>query len=90
MSRVTVGNEHHVEEGGVEYNVTMVGDERITSRLLRIDALQITIIEGAAVGVLADDVPDDGFHKPQLEVERCLDLISSNSFVVIITINYPL
>ena len=71
--RVTVGNEHHVEKSGVEYNVTMVGDERITSRLLRIDALQITIIEGAAVGVLADDVPDDGFHKPQLEVERCLD-----------------
>ena len=31
------------------------------------------IIKGATISVLADDVPDDGFHKPLLEVERCLD-----------------
>ena len=71
--RIAVGNEHHIEEGGVEHDITMVGDERIAPRLLRIDSFQALIIEGTAIGVLADDVPDDGFHKPQLEVKRCLD-----------------
>ena len=68
-----MSNEHHIEEGGVEHDVTMIGDERITPCLLRIGSFQITVIEGAAIGVLADDVPDNGFHKPLLEVERCLD-----------------
>ena len=33
----------------------------------------MSIIKGATIGVLTDDVIDDRFHKPQLKVKRCLD-----------------
>ena len=64
-------DEHHVEECRVEHDVTMVADEGVAVFLLGI-AFQTTVVKGATVGVLADDVFDDRLHEALLEVERCL------------------
>ena len=63
--REAVVVEHHVQDGAVEHDVTVVTDEGVTLRPWG-DAV---MCKGIARGATAQDMLHDGFHEAQLEAQ---------------------
>ena len=72
--RIAAVDKQHVEKGRVKHDVAVVADEGVSSFMSHIDPIgrKCLIVERTAVGMFADDILYNGFHKPLLEVERCL------------------
>ena len=69
-SGITVVYQHHIQKSRVEYDITMIGKERVTVRLINGQSL---ILKGTAIGMFTNNMSHDRFHETLLEVERCLD-----------------